>query len=43
MDYSKVIEYDSITLYDCISMFETNGIISVLEDGRITNLTKGEQ
>lgn len=42
MDYSKVIEYDSITLLDCVSMFETNGIISVLEDGRITNLTKGE-
>lgn len=39
MDYSKVIDLDSITLEDC-ERFYVNGKKLIVNDGRIVNITE---
>ena len=40
MNYESMIELDNITLEDCIDLYDKKGICIVVNDGRITNLTK---
>lgn len=39
MDYSKVIDLDSITLEDC-ERFYTNGKRLIVNDGRVVNIVE---
>ena len=40
MDYSKIIEFDNITVEDCIDLFQKKNIITIINDGRIVNFVK---
>lgn len=41
MDYSKVIDLDSITLEDC-ERFYVNGKRLIVNDGRVVNIVEEE-
>ena len=42
MNYEAVIELDSVTLEDCIDLYEKKGITTVINDGRVINFEQGE-
>lgn len=40
MNYESVIELDSVTLEDCVDLYEKKGIAIVINDGKIINFMK---
>ena len=43
MDYNQVIELDNITIQDCCDLYNYRKITTTINDGKITNLEKGEK
>lgn len=42
VNYENMIDLDSVTLEDCIDLYDKKGICTILNDGRITNFAKGD-
>lgn len=40
MDYSTVIELDNVTVDDCLELFLRKNMITIINDGRISNFEK---
>ena len=40
MNYEAVIELDSVTLEDCVDLYEKKNIRIVISDGHITDFVK---
>lgn len=40
MDYDKIIELDNVTLQDCEELYDSKGIETIINDGRIVNFVK---
>lgn len=40
MDYSTVVELENVTLEDSIDLFRRRKMITVIEDGKISNFKK---
>lgn len=36
-NYNQVIELDAVTLEDCLELYMYKDMITIIEDGRITN------
>lgn len=38
-----MLEYDAVTLEDCIDLYEKKDTTTVINDGKITNFEKGDK
>lgn len=42
MTYSKYIDLDNLTIGECLSIFENDGLVSVINDGKLMNLEENK-
>lgn len=42
MRYSRYIELDDITVAECLSIFENEGLTAVINDGRLVNFEENK-
>lgn len=43
MDYEKIIDLYSITVEECLTLYENSGLCILIQDGHIINFFKEEE
>lgn len=42
MDYDTVINLDTVTLGDCLALYERKNTTTIINDGRVINFEEGD-
>lgn len=43
MKYYKYLELDNVTIEDCIAVFENDGLVSIINDGKLVNFENNKE
>ena len=43
MKYYKHLDLDNVTIEDCIDVFENDGLVSIINDGKLVNFENNKE